>query len=578
MDLILRNASVVDGSGNEGFRGDVGIKDGRIAAVGRIAAHGTKEIDLAGAVAAPGFIDVHTHYDAQVFWDRLVSPSIFHGVTTFIAGNCGFTLAPLSGRAEDTNYLLRMLSRVEGMPLGTLRVALDPIWTSFGQYLDQLDGKLAINSAFLVGHSALRRAVMGERAVGCEATEAEIEAMCVLLGKSLAEGGVGFSTTVSMAHRDFEGQPVPSRWATRDELLRLAGVVRDYPGAWVEVAHGKSLTAKEDYDLITCLSAAAQRPLNWNMLTVDSTRRGDMEAQLAASDYARAHGGAIYALVTAVPPKVIVNLVTGFVLDMIPNWIEILVLPHDSKIRALGDPAIRAKLREGVGKMEGAFVKSSFSDWSLLIIESATTSRNQRWIGRTLGEYAQAHGKDALDALFDLAIEENLNVSFSPPPGGTDDESWHMRAEAWRNPRCIIGASDAGAHIDMINTFAFSTQLLGEGVRRRRLLPLEAAVHLITAVPARRFGLKDRGRIAPGMAADIVVFDPNVIDCGSVEVRNDLPGGEMRLYAEALGISQVMVNGICVVREGRATGKMGGRVLRSGRDTRTVTVDEHVYS
>ena len=371
---------------------------------------------------------------------------------------------------------------------------------------------------------------------------------------------------------------MPSRWATRDELMRLAGVLRRHPGTWLEMVLGKSLMTDEDYTLVTDLSVAAQRPLNWNMLSVDASRGDHTRSQLAASDHARAGGGAVYALVTAVPSKVIVNLISGFILDTIPNWIDMLVLGHDEKLRALADPAVRAKLREGLGRIEAQFTKTSFSDWSKVTIEAVSTPANQGWIGRTLGEYAEAGGKDPIDALFDLAIEESLKLSFSPPVGGDDADSWDVRASAWRDPRCIIGASDAGAHIDMINTFAFSTQLLGEGVRKRGLLSLEEAVHRISQLPAQRFGLKDRGRLAPGMAADIVVFDPGVVDCGPVEVRNDLPGGEIRLYADALGVDQVFVNGVCVVRHGLATGALGGRVLRSGRDTQTAPVGEPAYS
>ena len=570
MDLALRNGILIDGTGRPGYRGDLGIEDGRIIAVGEVPGRAAREIDVGGAAIAPGFIDVHTHYDAQAFWDPLLSPSVFHGVTSVIAGNCGFTLAPLSGRSEDTDYLLRMLSRVEGMPLRTLRAALKPDWTSFGQFLDRLDGKLAINAAFLVGHSALRRTVMGERAVGHGANELELESMCALLARSLADGGVGFSTTVSVSHSDYEGKPVPSRWASRSEILRLAGVLRDFPGTWLEMVTGKTEMTEAEYQLMSDAALAANRPLNWNLVMVSSRSPAEFRSQLVASDYAAQRGALVFGLVPAVPPKVILNFISGFVLDIIPGWSEILFQAHEQKLRSLSDPGVRNRLREGAQQLAIPTLRSFFADWGAQTIESANLPQNQPWIGRTIEDYAEHAGKDPLEALFDLAVMENLRFSFSPPPDGQDERSWAMRAEAWRDQRLIVGGSDAGAHLDMVNTFALTTQLLGEGVRDRGLLPLEEAVKLITSVPAERFGLINRGRLCAGMAGDVVVFEADKIGCGPVKMRFDLPEGESRLYADAEGIRHVIVNGVPVVRGNEPTGAIGGRILRSGRDTKTV--------
>jgi N-acyl-D-aspartate/D-glutamate deacylase len=233
---------------------------------------------------------------------------------------------------------------------------------------------------------------------------------------------------------------------------------------------------------------------------------------------------------------------------------------------------VRAKLKDGTTRMEAEFLHRLFADWGEIEITSVQTEKNQSWTGRLLRDYAEAHSKDPLDALFDLAVEEDLYFSFTPPPGGEDDESWKLRAETWCDDRAIIGASDAGAHLDMINTFAFSTQLLGNGVRDKKLIPLEEAIRRITSVPAERFGLKDRGRIAPGMAADITVFRPDDIDCGPISMRDDLPEGESRLYADAVGVDHVIINGEIVVESGKPTGNIPGRVLRSGKDTETVPI------
>src|SRR5579859_2394045 len=228
LDLKITGGTIVDGSGRRGFRGDIGIRDGRIAAIGEIAEEARRTLDAAGRIVAPGFIDVHTHYDAQAFWDPTLSPSCYHGVTTIVGGFCGFSIAPLTPEAAD--YIKPMLARVEGMPLKTLDKAVPWNWSSFGEYLDRIEGRIGLNAGFFVGHSPIRRIVMGSRAVGEEASESDLQAMKALLGKSLSEGALGFSTTISATHNDGDGNPVPSRWASREELIGLAGVVRDHPG------------------------------------------------------------------------------------------------------------------------------------------------------------------------------------------------------------------------------------------------------------------------------------------------------------------------------------------------------------
>lgn len=573
MELALRNASIVDGTGRPRFEGDVGIRDGKIVAIGQFDGRALEEIDVAGAVVSPGFIDCHTHYDAQVMWDQMLSPSVYHGVTTVLAGNCGFTLAPLSGRKADSEYLLAMLSRVEGMPLSSLQAAVKPTWRSFGDYLDAIDGKIAINTAFMVGHSALRRYVMGERAVGEKATPEEIQAMVALLRQSLAEGGVGFSTTVSVSHSDHNGDPVPSRWASDEELLALSAALRDFPGTWLElVPYAGGPFGERQYKLLTAMSLAAQRPVNWNTLAVSSLAKDNLKKQLAMSDYAAERGARVYALVPATPLKSILNLRTGFVLDMLENWNEFLHLPDKEKIAAMRDPAMRKRLQEGIDKDDSSlgFNKKDIGNF---LIEDVRSARNAGWKGHLVRDYAKEVGLSPLDALLELGAEEDLWVTFSPPAIGADDESWVMRGEAWQDKRCVVGGSDAGAHLDMLNTFALSTQMLSEGVRERQLLSLEDAVRLLTSSQADAFGLIGRGRIESGAIADIVVFDPDTIAPGPIVTRDDLPCGEARLYADAIGVRHVIVNGTPVAADNRPTGRKAGRVLRSGRDTYTVSLN-----
>jgi N-acyl-D-aspartate/D-glutamate deacylase len=503
----------------------------------------------------------------------MLSPSVFHGVTTVLAGNCGFTLAPLSGRPEDADYLLRMLSRVEGMPLAALRAAVRPDWQSFGEYLDKIDGTLAINIAFMVGHSALRRAVMGERAVTDEATRGEIEQMSALLRRSIAEGGVGFSTTIAASHSDYEGRPVPSRVATREEMVTLAGVVGEYPGTWLEMVFGVVAMQEKHYALGADMSRAAGLALNWNVIQINSSKPELVADNLRASDYARERGATVYALVPATPMVTILNFVSCFLIDTIPGWSDLVPLSLAERRNALADPVFRRHLKEGALKSR-TMAEARVSDWPSFVLRGLSRPHNACWNGRRLGDCAEAIGKEPLDALFDFAVEENLGVSFERTAESADERSWEIRRELWRDPRCMIGGSDAGAHLDMLNSFAFSTQLLGEGVRRRKLLSLEEAVHRITGLPAERFGLTGRGRIAVGTPADLVIFDPRTIDCGPITMRNDLPAGEARLYADAVGIREIIVSGVTVARDNRPTGMMGGRVLRSGRDTHTVPVGD----
>jgi N-acyl-D-aspartate/D-glutamate deacylase len=574
-DLKITGAQIVDGTGAPAYAGEVGVRDGRVVAVGVAEGAARETIDADGAVLAPGFIDCHTHYDAQAFWDPMLSPSVFHGVTTVLAGNCGFTLAPLSGRKEDTDYLLAMLSRVEGMPLTSLETAVKPTWTSFGEFLDAIDGRLAINTAFLVGHSALRRTVMGERAVGHEATPQELEQMLNLLRDSLAAGGCGFSTTGSPSHSDHNGDPVPSRWASDEETIALAAAVRDFPGTWLETLPPFGGARPERrFELPTQMSLAAERPLNWNAIIVRAPDPEMLESQLEMGRFGARQGAKVYGLVPAAPIFSVVNFRTGVQLELLGGWHDFIHLPHDRKIAAMKDPDERRRLREGMeSDHRHSGLPGRFDDY---LIQHLKSGKNAQWIGKPVSEYAAAVGKDSFEAVFDLAIEEDLWLSISPPGIGADEDSWRLRGEVLKDEYSLIGASDAGAHLDAINTFAITTQLLGEGVRRRGIFTVEEGVRRITSHLADAFGLKDRGRIEVGAAADLVVFDPDTIDCGPIEMRHDLPGGEVRLYAESLGVHHVIVNGVPVAKGNSPTGRIGGKVLRSGRDTQTVPLDRVV--
>lgn len=568
LDVRIDGGTLVDGTGAPGRIGSLGIRDGKIVALGEVSEPAKQVIDATGRVVAPGFVDIHTHYDAQVFWDPTLSPSSNHGVTTVVGGNCGFSIAPLTPEAGA--YLMPMLSRVEGMPIESLKAGVPWDWRSFGEYLGKLDGKLAINAGFLVGHCAVRRVVMKERSVGHAATPEELQEMVALLQQSIREGGLGFSTSLAATHNDGDGEPVPSRHATREEVIALCRAIRDLPGTTLEAIPGTGLWGDREKSIMAEMSLAANRPLNWNLLAPNSINPGIVDVQLAASDYAAERGATVVALTPPSSPTVRINLVAGFVFDALPNWPALFKLSVPERIERLKDPAFRRQLDEGAHS-EAAGLLRGLANWERMIVDQVARPEHAHLKGRLIGDIAKEIGKTPFDAMLDLAISEDLQTSFMPAPIGLDDASWQIRAKVWRDPRAVVGASDAGAHLDMIDTFAFSTNLLGHA-REKQLATVEECVRWLTDVPARLYGIRGRGRLAEGWLADVVVFDPSTVKSGPVHMRYDLPAGAGRLYADAIGVERVFVNGREIVRDGKDTGARPGTVLRSGRDTVTVEV------
>jgi N-acyl-D-aspartate/D-glutamate deacylase len=401
------------------------------------------------------------------------------------------------------------------------------------------------------------------------ATQPEIAAMAKLLGESLAAGGLGFSSSGARTHNDGDGNPVPSRFANREELLALCEVVRQHPGTTLEFLPTVGAFEPEHVELMASMSRTARRPLNWNVLGVTAFAPELHEGQLAASDFAAEHGGRVVALTPSQVMKLRLNFVSGFVLDALPGWEHVLGLPLDERKKALADPAVREKLARAAASKEAGVLRV-LAVWENVTIEETFTPENEGLAGRTVGELAAERGQRPFDAMLDLALSEDLRTSFSPHIPGDDDASWKLRAEVWRDPRTVIGASDAGAHLDMIDTFTCTTSLLGPAVREKGLLSLEEAIHQLTDVPARLYGIRERGRLTEGWCADLVIFDPERIAPGPVHTRWDLPAGAGRLYAEAEGIDHVLVNGEEIVRGKTTTEARPGTVLRSGRDTETV--------
>ncbi len=570
LDLVIRSGTVVDGTGGPARQADVAVDSGRITAIGRVDERGAREIDAEGLMVAPGFVDLHTHYDAQLFWDPTASPSPLHGVTTVIGGNCGFSLAPAG--PDHSDYLSRMMARVEGMPLAALEQGLDWSWSSFGDWVGRLEGRLGVNAGFLVGHSTIRRAAMGDAAVERAATAAEIESMVALAHRSMDEGALGVSTSQAHTHNDGEGRPVPSRAAGRDELEALATAVRDHAGTTFELIVPGCINgfADDEVELMATLSLLANRPVNWNVLGVSALNPGAMDHQLAASTVAAERGATVVALTLPHTMRIRLSFLNGAIIDGLPGWRETLALPVPERIKALSDGAVRRRLAEGARSKE-AGILGALANWPRLRFEEVFAPANASYEGRTVGEVADERGQDAFDALLDVVVADDLRTGLRPPIPESDAD-WELRAKAWLDPRTVVGGSDAGAHLDTMCGAIYSTSMLGEGVRRRGLLDWESAVHQLTEVPARLYGLVDRGRVATGWHADLVVFDPERVGHGPERTRNDLPGDANRLYAEAEGIEHVLVNGTEVAAHGSFTGELPGTLLRSGTGTDTVTV------
>ncbi|KOG36969.1 aminoacylase [Streptomyces resistomycificus] len=572
LDHLIKGATVVDGTGAPAFTADVGIRDGRVATVGKSTEEARTSEDAHGLVLAPGFVDPHTHYDAQLFWDPYATPSLNHGVTTVAAGNCGFTLAPLNpARPQDADYTRRMMSKVEGMSLVALEEGAPWSWHGFGEYLDALEGRIAVNAGFMVGHCALRRYVMGPDAVGGQPSAEQLDEMLRLLHEAMEAGAWGLSTTQSSTHSDGDGEPVASRHALPAELLALSRAVGEHEGTQIEAIVAGCLDQFSDaeIDLFVEMSAAAGRPLNWNVLTIDSAVPERVPRQLLASERARKAGGRVVALTMPILTPMNMSLGTFCALNLIPGWGPILGLPVPERIERLRDPDVRAGMLErAVSKEAGVFRR--LANFGRYVIGDTYSEANRGLSGRVVEDIAAERGQDPFQCLVEICAADGLRTVLWPMPTDNDPASWALRAETWQHEDVLLGGSDAGAHLDRMCGAPYTTRFIGDCLRGRRLASLEQAVKMLTDDPARLFGLRERGRIREGFHADLVLFDPERIAAGTATLVHDLPGDSPRLDSKALGIRAVWVNGVEAIRDDVVSGAVPGKVLRSGRDTRTV--------
>ncbi|MFE9402009.1 amidohydrolase family protein [Streptomyces sp. NPDC006530] len=576
LDHLIKGATLVDGTGAPARVADVGIRGGRIAVVappGTVTEEAASSEDASGLVLTPGFVDPHTHYDAQLFWDPYATPSMNHGVTTVAGGNCGFTLAPLHpDRPEDADYTRRMMSKVEGMSLKALEEGVSWGWSSFGDYLAALDGRIAVNAGFMVGHCALRRHVMGPDAVGGQPTPEQLDAMLALLHDAMDAGAWGLSTTQSSTHSDGDGRPVASRHALPAEFLALSEAVGQHEGTQLEaiVAGCLDQFADEEIDLLVEMSAAAGRPLNWNVLTIDAAVPERVPRQLVPSERARKAGGRIVALTMPILTPMNMSLGTFCALNLIPGWGDILALPVPERIDRLRDAEVRAEmLRRADSKEAGIFRR--LANFGRYVIGDTYSPENEGLSGRVVGDIAAERGLDPFHCLVEICANDRLRTVLWPMPTDNDPATWALRRETWEHEDVLLGGSDAGAHLDRMCGAPYTTRFLGDCLRGRKLVPLERAVQMLTDDPARLFGLRERGRIEEGFHADLVLFDPERIEAGPATLVHDLPGDSPRLDSKAIGVVSVRVNGVETLRDDRVTGAVPGTVLRSGRDTRTVS-------
>jgi N-acyl-D-aspartate/D-glutamate deacylase len=569
LDHLIRGASIVDGTGAPATTGDVGIRDGKIVSVGKVEESARATTDAGGLVLTPGFIDPHTHYDAQLWWDPYATPSNVHGVTTVLAGNCGFTLAPT--RPADVDYICSMLSKVEGMSLAALKAGIDWKWESFGEFLDGLDGGLGVNAGFLVGHCAIRHYVMGDAALERDATPDEMAAMVLELKRSLAAGGLGFSTTRSPTHSDVENRPVASRVGPDSEVIELCRAVGEYPGTTLEaIVEGCNYGFSDlEIDTLIAMSAAARRPINWNVLTVDSKARERAMRQLEPSRRSAAAGARVVALTMPTLVPMNMSLRNFCAIHQLPKWSTIFTLPVPERIEKLRDPSVRSWLL-AQSKLPEAGVFARLADFGNYVVGDTFSEANAGRKGRVVADIAREQGKEPFDMFVEIGLNDELKTVWWPTPTDDDAASWELRRQIWETDGTLIGGSDAGAHLDRMCGSQYTTAFLADTLRGRKLLSLERAVQLITDAPARLFGLRGRGRIAEGWQADVVLLDPTTVGAEQAYLAHDLPAGALRLKAEATGIERVFVNGVETVRAGATSGNLPGIVLRSGRDTDTV--------
>ncbi|MBM4242189.1 MAG: amidohydrolase family protein [Deltaproteobacteria bacterium] len=555
LDLLIRGGIVVDGTGAAAREGDVGIRGGRIAAIGKVDGPATRTIEARDRVVAPGFVDIHTHYDAQILWDRLLTISPWHGVTSVVMGNCGFGIAPT--RAAHRELILRTLESVEGMSLDALVAGVGDDWPfeTFPQYLDAVERRgSAINVGALIGHTPLRLFVMGEESTEREATDDEIAKMRAIVREALDAGALGFATSQAPTHVGYAGRPVPSRAATVAEIETLASCLGDAGHGVMQATIGRGFFLDE----MAAIQKRTSRPVTWTALLAGMLGPDGHRWVLQKTAEMQGAGVNVVPQVSCRPLMVEFQFKAPFPFESLPFFQPVSAADHAGKARIYADPEFRAKLRE---HGQSGVLAARWQDTT--IAESPSEPDLNE---RNLAEVAEQRGAHPVDLMLDLALASNLAARFRMAVTNTDEA---IVGELLRDPTVVLGLSDAGAHASQLCDASFSTHLLGHWVRDKKALSLESAVRLLTSRGADLFGLADRGRLAVGAAADVVVFDPDTVGCSPLRRVNDLPAGADRLVCDAIGVQAVVVNGSVIREDGRdalaETAPLPGLLLRGGR-------------
>ena len=557
MDLVIKGATVFDGSGSDRREGcDVAVADGRIAALGPDlpAPPNAEVVDADGLALMPGIIDSHTHYDAQITWDPCLTPSPALGVSTAVIGNCGFTIAPC--READRDLVMRNLTQVEGMSLDALERGIDWSFESFPEYLDAIERRgIAANVAAFIGHSALRSYVMGPAAVERAASEDEVAAMGAIVREAMRVGAVGFATSTAPQHNGWGGRPMPSRLADDRELDALVEAMAASGRGLFMLTKGD----RSDVPYLERLAAKAGRPVMIAALLHNPTNPDGIFRELGQIAGARARGRELWGQVSCCPLTMDFTLASAYPLEGFAAWAPAMEVSGAALKRQLADPGFRTAVKAELDAPAG--VRLFNGEWHKIELTEAARSENRHMEHRKVSELAAAAGQHPLDWMLDFAISEDLASLFTAVLLNSDEEAV---GRAIRDPNASVALSDAGAHLTFFCDAGFGLHLLGHWSRGLGVLPMEAAVQELTAKPAEIFRLPGRGRIAPGYAADLMLFDPQRIGRGPKRRAHDLPGGAARLTTDAVGLHGLWVNGTRVVdREGRMLSEARpGRLLR----------------